>query len=84
MTLKPGPTGKFPKGKLNEFDEGELAVAVSNEKGMVRIDFNKKISWIALEPHQAMAFAKNLMYRAIGLTGGDIGRLKGGQEKDQE
>ena len=62
-----GPTGNFPRGKLNETDEGELALAVSSEKNMVRIDFGTPVAWVCLSPDQALAFASVIVARAMAM-----------------
>lgn len=51
----PGPTGKFPRGKAIECDEGELAIGFRVGVGLggeavVIMDFGKSTSWIGLEP----------------------------------
>jgi len=67
MSDDPSPTGWFPRGKLNENDEGALKCVISQEKGVVRIDFNKKIAWIGLPPDHALAFAKLIIQHATML-----------------
>ena len=58
---KPGPTGDFPLGKLNEDDEGALNCAISHENGCVRIDFGKRIEWLAMPPDLAFDFASTIL-----------------------
>ena len=54
-----GPTGEHPDGKIQENDEGELQFAVGTTKtGDVFLDFGVKEKWIAMEPAQAIEFAK--------------------------
>lgn len=43
--MKLGATGKFPQGKLNARDEGELTIAVGIKDGVVMIDFGKPVKW---------------------------------------
>jgi hypothetical protein len=69
MPDKLGPTGKFPQGKLNESDEGELIVALSSEKNMVRIDFGTPCAWVCLPPDDALAFAYAIIGRARAMMG---------------
>ena len=64
---KIGPTGNFPHGKLNDQDKGELAVAISSEKGMVRIDFGTPVNWVCLPPDMALAFASVITARAMAM-----------------
>jgi hypothetical protein len=66
---KPGPTGQFPHGALNEQDRGELRVAVSVEKDMIRIDFGTPVKWVSLPPDTALTFASVLVKRALALKG---------------
>lgn len=54
---RPGPTGDYPGGKLNDEDEGGLMMATTIESGKVKIDFGKPIAWFALDPDGALAFA---------------------------
>lgn len=63
MDQKPGPTGKFPRGKVRPDDEGELAIAVSKRKGEIFIDFNKPIRWFALNPGECQQFINLLQKR---------------------
>jgi len=66
MTKKPivGPTGKFPQGKLERGDEGELNIAMFIFKGQVRIEFGKPIAWLAMPPHVAKDFAERILEHA--------------------
>jgi hypothetical protein len=54
---KPGPTGEFPQGKLNEHDEGELKLMISHNEELLTIDFGKPVAWIAMPKAQALQFA---------------------------
>lgn len=65
-----GATGRFPQGKIDESDEGELRAAISTdtEKKLVRLDFGKRLSWLALPPDDARSLACELMERANALT----------------
>ena len=60
---------KYPEGKLNEDDEGELAIYIAAEKNNVVIDFKKPVTWFALSPDDAVELALNIIKRAksIGL-----------------
>jgi hypothetical protein len=64
MIDQPGPTGDFPQGKLNADDEGALNIAISQEKGVVRIDFGKPIEWLAMPPDLAFDFASTILVHA--------------------
>ena len=54
---KIGPIGGYPRGKLDDTDEGGLTVMVSGYKNCVRLDFGKKIEWLAIPIDQAVEFA---------------------------
>lgn len=59
-----GATGKFPHGKLNDHDEGELIVALHVEGGKIVMEFGKRISWLALTAEDARHFARTLIAKA--------------------
>lgn len=61
---KLGATGKFPEGKLNKYDKGELRLAISKENNNVRIDFGKSISWLAFPKEDALALGNLLIKHA--------------------
>jgi hypothetical protein len=68
---RPGPTGDYPHGKLSDDDEGGLSVAMShfiapNGDRMVRLDFGKPITWVALPREQALNFAAFIVHHAGG------------------
>lgn len=67
---KIGATGEFPDGKLNEHDEGELAVAITSDPKSRRIimEFGKEIACIAMTPEEADGFGDLLKRRATELT----------------
>lgn len=64
-----GATGEYPAGKINDYDQGELAVAVHANRDLNRIvlRFGKQISWIAMTPGQAEGFAELLKQKAAAL-----------------
>ncbi len=55
---------KYPEGKLNDEDEGFLMMAISVEKGNVRIDFKKPTQWLAMNPEMAMDVASIIISNA--------------------
>lgn len=68
---RPGPTGDFPEGKLNEDDEGGIQVALSHAdtpdgRRVVRIDFGKPIAWLGLPRLRALEFARLIIEHAGG------------------
>lgn len=61
-----GATGKYPRGKLNADDEGELRMAVGRQGDIVRIDFGKPVAWLGLPFAEARAFAEAILKHAKG------------------
>ena len=61
-----GPTGKFPEGKLNKSDDGELmmAMAVDHEKKVVILNFATPVAWIGLPKEQALALGESIINKA--------------------
>ena len=59
-----GPTGKFPRGKLHESDEGELRIGVTVKQGTVIVVFGKEVAWLGLPPQVARDLAASLIERA--------------------
>jgi hypothetical protein len=54
-----GATGRFPHGKIDKDDQGELSVgiAVDHEQQIVVIDFGKDVTWIAFDRAAALELA---------------------------
>lgn len=63
---KPGPTGLFPKGKVNKHDQGEIVIGVAADRknGKVIIDFGMPVKWLAFDPVQAREIAAMLFEKA--------------------
>ena len=61
-----GPTGKFPEGKLDPTDEGEIAIGVAwdPQNNVVRIEFGKPVAWLALDPAAATQLGRLLIVKA--------------------
>lgn len=65
MTRLFGPTGEFPRGKLNPNDRGALTIGVTHDgEGNVIINFGTDVSWIGFPPDQATQFAKHILTHA--------------------
>jgi hypothetical protein len=64
-----GATGRFPKGKLNPSDEGELQFGVTTVHSEIRIDFGKPVAWLTLPPETARQLAQVLVDRADAIEG---------------
>lgn len=58
-----GATNKFPQGKLNEADEGEIAFGIATDKtsSKVIISFGKPIAWIGMDKSQALGLAETII-----------------------
>jgi len=70
---KLGATGDFPKGKLNEDDEGELrmAVMINLNENLVKIHFGKPVTWLGLPKKEAMDLGRTLIKNAERLRDED-------------
>ena len=58
---KPGATGEFPEGQINQHDEGELNIGLRMEAGNVIIDFGKPVVWVGFPPETARQLAAMLI-----------------------
>lgn len=67
----PGPTGKFPDGRISSDDEGELAIKLSLDTAckLVVLDFGKDVKWLALPPDAARQLGIRLVHDAGKLDG---------------
>jgi hypothetical protein len=59
-----GATGRFPDGKLDEDDQGELMMSVSHRQGLVYIKFGGPVTWLAMRPSDAIELAQTLIRHA--------------------
>ncbi len=61
-----GASGRFPQGKLDDTDEGELTLAIGYDKlnGVVRLEFGKPVAWMGLPPRKAKDLAEKLLFHA--------------------
>jgi hypothetical protein len=64
-----GATDKFPEGKLNQDDQGELQFVIGHSEGNVVIDFGKQVQWLALPPTKAEELASVLVIHAREVAG---------------
>jgi hypothetical protein len=55
---------QFPRGKLNDSDEGELQMKIGVRDRTVILDFGKPVVWLGLDYHTAMNLAANITKRA--------------------
>lgn len=61
-----GATGRFPEGRLNEHDEGEIAFAVAADSGSkkVLINFGKPVAFLGMNKAQAIELGQMLILKA--------------------
>ncbi len=76
-----GATNKYPEGKLNETDEGEIQLGVTHDPkiGKVIINFGKPVAWIGFSGAQAMDLARSLEDHACRCR--DVGQKREDQMK---
>lgn len=51
---------RYPFGKLNEHDEGEIGIAIGARHATVVMEFPKTVKWIGFPPEQAEEIAELL------------------------
>lgn len=59
-----GSTGEHPEGMLNQHDEGGIQFAVGVKDGKVCLDFGTPVSWLGMNPGDALALAQSLIEHA--------------------
>jgi hypothetical protein len=66
-----GATGRFPEGKLNADDEGEIAVGIAADRKnrKVVVDFGKPVAWIGFSPEQATELGEMLIAKGMEARG---------------
>ena len=62
MTI--GKTNDFPRGKLNDSDEGGLQIAIGVRDKTVIVDFGTPTTWIGLDKQTALALANGIIEKA--------------------
>lgn len=55
---------QFPRGRLNDEDEGELSMGIAVRDRTVIINFFKPIAWMGLDKATALALAANIKKHA--------------------
>ena len=50
--------------KINENDDGPLALAIGHKDGVVVINFGKRVTWIGLPPKEAQELATLILRNA--------------------
>lgn len=64
---QPGATGKFPDGKIDPLDEGEIRIGIGIVEGRIVIEFGKPISSIGFTKDEALRIGQDLIERALKL-----------------
>jgi hypothetical protein len=64
---KLGATKDYPRGKLNQYDDGGLMLAIGVKERTVIIDFGTPTAWIGLDKHTAIQFANSILEKANAL-----------------
>ena len=61
----------YPNGRVGADDEGELAFAIAAdlEHQIIRIEFNKPVDWLGLDPSSAEALQDMLTEKLMELRG---------------
>jgi hypothetical protein len=77
-----GATGKFPMGKIDKTDEGEIAFGITSHRGKVIINFGKPVAWLGMDAAQASMLAVTLIRHANRCR--DIGDQQETQAKAKE
>lgn len=67
--IQPGPTGRFPDGKINPDDKGELAIGIrtDHEARLIFLHFGTPVEWISAPPEGAIEMAILLIQHACKL-----------------
>ena len=60
-TGKAGPAGRFPHGKIDSKDGGEIAIQITTSEEELVLSFGKAIAWIGFTPEQAHVLAGKLI-----------------------
>lgn len=59
-----GATGKFPDGKIDPNDEGEIKFGITILKGNVIIEFGKPVRWFGMTKEQAKDLGEFLIKKS--------------------
>lgn len=57
-------SNKFPRGKLSDDDEGELAMGVAVQDKTILVNFGKPVAWLGLDHDTAVSLARLLLKNA--------------------
>jgi len=54
----------YPKGKLNNHDEGSTTIRCFIDKDRVILDFGKQIKWLGFDIEDAITFGEGIIKKA--------------------
>ena len=54
----------YPRGKLNDSDEGAALISVAQQDKTVIISFGREVSWIGLDKQGALTLAQYITAKA--------------------
>lgn len=77
-----GATNKFPEGKIDEHDEGEIKIGITEKDGTVVLAFGKNINWIGFTKEQAKQIAFSLLSKSDWSFFGNMKKWLDAYEKD--
>jgi len=63
--LELGATRRFPEGKLDPTDKGEIKIGITHQDGKVVLAFGTPVMWTGFTPDQAEEIAAMLREHAI-------------------
>ncbi len=69
--LRLGATGAYPKGKLNECDDGEiqLAITADTKNRVIVMNFGTPTAWVGFYPEQCEQIIESLQEKMLELRG---------------
>lgn len=62
------PGDQYPRGKLNDDDDGELEMAIGVIGETVIVRFGKPVTWFGMGAHEARGLAELLLKHADSLV----------------
>jgi len=65
-----GATGKYPRGKLHKYDEGELQMGIAHDRNYVHINFGKPVVWFSMSPEDTLKMASMMVEHAMSIKRG--------------
>lgn len=63
MVIELGKLGEYPRGKLNNNDEGVLNIGLFTRDKTLIINFGTEVTWIGLDKEMAIDLAISILQR---------------------